>query len=132
MKAVVIEKLKSLGYDVVDYGSDDPIYPNVAIEVAERVAAGDHERAVLMCGTGMGVSIAANKVKGAYAAVVTDAYSAERARASNNSNIMCLGAQTMGHKVVEVLLEIWMETGFDPNSRSGPKVQRIVDYEAGK
>lgn len=131
LKNVVIEKLRALGYEVQDYGSEDPIYANVAIEVAERVAAGDHDRGILICGTGIGVSIAANKVPGAYAALCSDAYSAERARASNNANIMCMGAQVLGHKVAEVLVETWMGADFDPQGRSGPKVQRICDYEAG-
>lgn len=132
LKNVVIEKLRALGYEVKDYGSEDPIYPNVAIEVAQRVAAGDHDRGILLCGTGIGVSIAANKVPGAYAALCSDAYSAERARASNNANIMCMGAQVIGYKVAEVLVETWMGTDFDPQGRSGPKVQRICDYEASR
>lgn len=129
LKAVVTAKLKSLGHTVVDFGSEDPIYPNVAIDVAEAVAAGEYDCGVLMCGTGIGVSIAANKVKGAYAALVTDAYSAERARASNNANIICMGAQTLGPKVAEVLVERYMTATFDPQGRSGPKVGRICEYE---
>lgn len=129
MKQVVIAKLKALGYEVSDFESDDPIYANVAIAVAERVAAGEYDRGILLCGTGIGVSIAANKVNGAYAAVCSDAYSAERAKASNNANIMCLGAQVMGPKLAEVLVERWMAASFDPESRSGPKVRRICEYE---
>ena len=129
LKQVVIDKLQALGHQVKDYGSEDPIYPNVAIEVAQRVAAGEHERGLLLCGTGIGVSIAANKVPGAYAALCSDAYSAERARASNNANIMCLGAQVTGYKLAEVMVETWMKAEFDPAGRSGPKVQRICDYE---
>ncbi len=131
LKDVVIAKLQSMGHEVSDYGSEDPIYPNVAIEVAQRVAAGDHDRGILMCGTGIGVSIAANKVDGAYAALCSDAYSADRARKSNSANIMCLGAQVIGEKLAEVLVEIWMNAEFDPAGRSAPKVQRICDYEAG-
>lgn len=75
---------------LTDFGSDDPIYANVAIKVAEAVSRKEYDRGILICGTGLGVSIAANKVKGAYAALITDVYSAERARKSNNANIACL------------------------------------------
>lgn len=77
---------------LTDFGSDDPIYANVAIKVAEAVSRKEYDRGILICGTGLGVSIAANKVKGAYAALITDVYSAERARKSNNANIACFGA----------------------------------------
>ncbi|NBF39099.1 MAG: RpiB/LacA/LacB family sugar-phosphate isomerase [Spirochaetes bacterium] len=128
MDAVKAE-LDELGYEYVDYGSDDPIYANVAIEVAEAVAAGKHERGILMCGTGIGVSIAANKVLGAYAALVENAYSAERAAKSNNANIITMGAQVMGDKLARTLTRTWMESAYTPGGRSEPKVQRIYEYE---
>ena len=84
---------KGLG-KVTDFGSTDPIYANVAIKVGEAVASKEYDRGILLCGTGLGVSIAANKVKGAYAALLTDAYSAERARLSNDANIGCMVAFT--------------------------------------
>jgi ribose 5-phosphate isomerase B len=96
MKVAIVEHLKTQGLECEDYGSDDPVYANTAIRVAEAVASGRHERGILICGTGIGVSIAANKVPGAYAALVTDSYSAERAAKSNNANIICFGAQTLG------------------------------------
>ena len=85
--------------EVTDFGSDDPIYANVAIRVAEAVATGKHDRGILICGTGIGVSLAANKVKGAYAALLSDIYSAKRARLSNDANIACMGAFTIGNKL---------------------------------
>ena len=125
----VKEELTELGYEYVDYGSDDPIYANVAIEVAEAVAAGKHERGILMCGTGIGVSIAANKVPGAYAALVENAYSAERAAKSNNANIITMGAQVMGDKLARTLVRTWMQSQYTPGGRSEPKIQRIYEYE---
>ncbi|MGM0674359.1 MAG: RpiB/LacA/LacB family sugar-phosphate isomerase [Spirochaetota bacterium] len=125
----VKEELTELGYEYVDYGSEDPIYANVAIEVAEAVAAGKHERGVLMCGTGIGVSITANKVPGAYAALVSDAYSAERAAKSNNANIITMGAQVMGDKLARTLVRTWMQSQYTPGGRSEPKIQRIYEYE---
>lgn len=129
MKAALVEHLKTQGIECEDYGSDDPVYANTAIRVAEAVAAGTHERGILICGTGIGVSIAANKVPGAYAALVTDPYSAERAAKSNNANIICFGAQTLGVEVAKSLVSIWMGSTYTPGGRSQPKVQRIYDYE---
>lgn len=129
MKTAIIEHLKAQGIECEDYGSDDPIYANTAIRVAEAVASGRHERGILMCGTGIGVSIAANKVPGAYAALVTDAYSAERASKSNNANIICFGAQTMGIEVAKTLASIFLGSTYTPGGRSQPKIQRIYDYE---
>jgi ribose 5-phosphate isomerase B len=121
--------LESLGYAVTDFGREDPVYANVAIDVAEAVARGEYERGILICGTGIGVCIAANKVPGAYAALVSDAYSAERARKSNNANILCLGAQVIGPALARTLVGVWMEAEYTPGGRSEPKVRRIVEYE---
>jgi len=128
LKQAVIKHLAELGYDCQDYGSDDPIYANVAIAVAEAVAAGKHDRGILMCGTGIGVSIAANKVPGAYAALCSDAYSTERSIKSNNVNIMALGEQVTGVELAKSLVTIWMNSQYVPGGRSEPKVQRICDY----
>jgi ribose 5-phosphate isomerase B len=128
LKDTIRRYLDSLGYAVKDFGSDDPIYANVAIAVAEAVARGEYHTGILMCGTGIGVSIAANKVPGAYAALVSDAYSAERARESNNANIMTLGAQVTGPELAKTLVRVFMESEYLPGGRSEPKVQRIVDY----
>ncbi len=129
LKEAVKARLAELGYEVEDYGSDDPVYANTAIRLAEAVASGKHRRGILFCGTGIGVSIAANKVSGAYAALVTDPYSAERAAKSNNANIICMGAQTIGAEVAKYLVEIWMRSEYTPGGRSEPKVQRIYQYE---
>lgn len=130
LKKALLTKAESLGHEVTDFGSDDPIYANVAAEVAAAVAAGKFDRGVVVCGTGIGVSIAANKVKGAYCALLTDSYSAQRATLSNNANMVAMGAQTLGVEVAKVLLETYLANSFDPNSRSGAKVDRIVQIEA--
>ena len=106
LKAELKAELEELGYEWEDYGSDDPIYANVAIEVAEAVAAGKHERGILICGTGIGVSISANKVPGAYCAVVNNAYQAERAAKSNNANLIAMGSQVLGDKLARLLVRI--------------------------
>jgi len=96
--------------------------------VAEAVSRGEYHTGILMCGTGIGVSIAANKVPGAYAALVSDAYSAERARRSNNANIIALGAQVTGPELAKSLVKVFMESEYVPGGRSEPKVRRIVEY----
>ena len=128
LKQAIIKHLAELGYECEDYGSDDPIYANVAIDVAEAVAAGKHDRGVLMCGTGIGMSIAANKVPGAYAALCSDAYSTERSIKSNNVNIMTLGEQVTGVELAKSLVSIWMDSKYSPGGRSEPKLQRICEY----
>ena len=128
-KKQLIPFIEQLGHEVVDFGSDAPIYANTAIELAEAVARGECERGVLICGTGIGVSIAANKVKGAYAALVNNVYQAQRATLSNNANIITMGAQVTGIELGKCLVKEYLANTFDPKSRSLPKVQRICDYE---
>lgn len=115
-----------------DFGSEDPIYANVAIAVAKAVAAGEYDRGILICGTGLGVSISANKVKGAYAALLTDEYSAERARLSNDANIACMGAFTTGSKVRERMVEIFLTNEFVPGCSSQPKVDAFRAYDQNR
>ncbi len=119
---------KELG-EVTDFGSDDPIYANVAIKVAEAVAAKEYDRGILLCGTGLGVSISANKVKGAYAALLSDVYSAQRARLSNDANIACFGAFTTGSKERELMVTEFLTNEFVPGCSSQPKVDAFVDYD---
>ena len=128
LKEVVKQQLADLGYEYEDYGSEDSIYANVAIKVAEQVAAGVHDRGILICGTGIGMCITANKVPGVYAALCADAYSTERSIKSNNANIMTLGSQVTGSELAKSLVKIWMASEYVPGGRSQPKIQRIYDY----
>ncbi|MDP9833223.1 RpiB/LacA/LacB family sugar-phosphate isomerase [Trueperella abortisuis] len=132
LKQVLMAKATELGHEVTDLGSEDPIYANVAFDVATAVAAGDYDRGVLVCGTGIGVSIAANKVEGAYCACIHDVYQAERAVLSNNANLIAMGSQVIGTKLAEKLLEEYLKYTFDPNSRSKDKVNRICEFERGE
>jgi ribose 5-phosphate isomerase B len=131
LKEIIKKTLSELGYEYEDYGSDDPIYANVAFKVAEAVASGRADRGILMCGTGIGMSIAANKVPGAYAALCSDVYSAERACKSNNANIMTLGSQVVGLELAKALVAVWMKSEYTPGGRSEPKIQRIYEYAKG-
>ncbi|WEV72022.1 RpiB/LacA/LacB family sugar-phosphate isomerase [Bifidobacterium sp. ESL0790] len=129
LKEYLMKEAKAAGYEVVDFPSDDPIYANVAIAVANSVVKGEEDRGVLLCGTGIGVSIAANKVPGAYCACVADIYQAERATLSNNANLISMGAQVLGEKTARSLMLEYLKNDFDPGSRSKPKVDRICEYE---
>jgi len=132
-KEQLMKFMESKGYgEITDFGSEDPIYANTAIAVAEAVAAKEYDRGVLLCGTGIGVSLAANKVKGAYAALLADVYSAKRARLSNDANIACLGAFTTGYKLREELIDAFLTNEFEPGCSSQPKVDAFRAYEAGK
>jgi ribose 5-phosphate isomerase B len=123
--------METEGYEVIDYGchSTDPVdYPDVAVEVASAVAAGHHERAVLICGTGIGMAIAANKVPGVYAANAHDPYSAARARMSNNAQVLTLGARVVGTELAKTLVEVWLKAEF-AGGGSLRKVQKIQAAE---
>ena len=128
LKELLIGHIEQLGHTCQDYGSDDPIYANVAIEVAEAVATGKNDRGIVLCGTGVGVCIAASKVPGAYAAICQDPYSTERSILSNNANIMALGAQVVGPELAKSLVKIWLNARYIPGGRSEPKIQRIYQY----
>jgi len=129
MKKDLIKVCEDLRHEVTDFGSEDTIYANTAFQVAEAVSSGQFDRGVLVCGTGIGMSIAANKVKGAYAALIADVYSAERAALSNNANIACFGAFTLGEKLAPELLKTWLSNEFDEESGSAPKVARYKKYD---
>lgn len=129
-KTELIKHIEKGGYgEVVDFGSPDPIYANAAIQVAESVAKGEYDKGILICGTGIGVSIAANKVQGAYAALVSDVYSAKRACLSNDANIICMGAFTTGSKVREEMVDVFLTHNFVPGCSSQPKVDAFVAYD---
>lgn len=128
-KQEMMEFVRELGHEVTDFGSDDPIYANVAIRAAEAVAAKEFDRGILFCGTGIGVMLAANKVKGAYAANVLNVYSAKRVCLSNNCNIITLGSQVTGNMLAKELIAAYLSCTYEYNERSGKKVDAIVDYE---
>jgi ribose 5-phosphate isomerase B len=127
LKEVVGRYLRERGFDVQDFGVDaeaDRDYPDVAEPVARAVAAGEVDRAVLVCGTGLGMAIAANKVRGVRAAPVTDPYSAERAIRSNDARVLCLGALVVGSEVAKLLVDHWLSGEF-AGGNSGRKVAKI-------
>lgn len=115
-KASIIKALQDKGYDVVDMGTYSPEscdYPLIAKKVARAVAKGDFEKGILVCGTGIGMSMAANKVKGIRAAVCGDTFSARATRAHNNANILCLGQRVVGEGLALDIVDIWLTTKFE-------------------
>jgi len=119
---------------VADVGVDNPedttTYPNVAVAAAEKVARGEADRALLICGTGLGVAIAANKVKGIRAVTAHDLYSVQRSVLSNNAQVLCMGERVVGLELARVLVKEWLEVQFDPQSSSAAKVDDITAYES--
>lgn len=115
-KASIIKALQVKGYDVVDMGTYSPEscdYPIIAKKVARAVAKGDFEKGILVCGTGIGMSMAANKVKCIRAAVCGDTFSARATRAHNNANILCLGQRVVGEGLALDIVDIWLTTKFE-------------------
>ena len=129
LKNSLIGHIKDLGYEVTDYGSDDPIYANTALVVAKAIVEGKHDRGILLCGTGLGMSLAANKVSGAYAVPCSDPYSVERSIKSNNVNILTLGSKVVSDVVAKDLVSLWLSVSYEPGGSSEPKIQRIYDIE---
>lgn len=119
--------------EVIDVGvnsdTDPTAYPHLAVEGARRIAAGDAERGIFICGTGMGVAIAANKVKGIRASTAHDSYSVERLVKSNNAQVLCLGQRVIGRELALRLASEFLSHHFDPSSASAEKVEAICSYE---
>jgi len=131
LKEIIRRHLAAAGHEVTDFGTYDAkpvLYPDVAFEVAHRVAAGEFERAVLLCGTGIGMAISANKVRGIRAAQAHDTFSAERASRSNDAQIITMGARVIGPELAKRIVDTWLASTFDGGG-SQPKVDRIRTYE---
>jgi ribose 5-phosphate isomerase B len=118
--------------DVGVQADEETAYPHVAVDAARRVAAGEADRALLVCGTGLGVAIAANKVPGIRAVTAHDSYSVERAVLSNDAQVLCLGQRVIGQELALRLVKEWVGYRFDPSSASAAKVAAITDYESAE
>ncbi|MFI7579165.1 ribose-5-phosphate isomerase [Kocuria sp. M1N1S27] len=119
---------------VVDVGvseTENTDYPHVAVDAARKVAAGEADRALLICGTGLGVAISANKVPGIRAVTAHDSYSVERSVLSNNAQVLCMGQRVVGLELARRLAKEWLGYTFDTTSASAAKVEAITDYENG-
>lgn len=135
-KDVILDDLKNdpRVASVVDLGvtADAPgakTYPNVAIEAGKRIMAGEADRAILFCGTGIGVAISANKVPGIRATVAHDSFSVERSILSNDCQILTMGQRVIGLQLARRLAKEWLGYTFDPSSHSKANVDEIVEFE---
>ena len=133
LKVILMEHLKDNYPDitVTDFGANKGeviLYPDVAYKVADAVSSGDHDRAILLCGTGIGMAICANKVPNVRAAVCHDPFSTERSRKSNDAQIMCMGERVVGVELAKYLVDLWLTCEFSGGA-STAKVARITELE---
>ncbi|PFN98729.1 ribose 5-phosphate isomerase B [Bacillus sp. AFS076308] len=128
----IISLLEEMKIEYLDLGCDCDTsvdYPDYAIPVAEKVASGEVERGILICGTGIGMSISANKVKGIRCALVHDTFSAKATREHNNSNILAMGERVIGPGLARDIAKIWLTTPFE-GGRHANRINKIKEYEA--
>jgi ribose 5-phosphate isomerase B len=133
LKEILKAELVRLGQEVEDFGTFDAapvLYPDIAFAVATAIAENRHHRGVLLCGTGIGMAISANKVPGIRAAQCHDPYSAERARKSNDAQVIAMGARVIGPELAKTILQAWLASEFE-GGRSLPKIDRIAEFERG-
>jgi ribose 5-phosphate isomerase B len=131
LKNQIRDFLTERGYMVEDIGTDSeyPVdYPDIAEQLASEISIGRYERGILICGTGAGMAIVANKLPNVRAVAVYDPYTAERAKASNNAHVITLGSQTIGVEVAKKLVNIWLEADYK-GGRSAPKVEKMVQID---
>jgi len=127
----VVDLLHRLGHEVVDLGThgEDPVdYPDVAASVARLVSQGEVERGILICGTGLGMCIAANKFCNVRAAPCHDVLTAEMSRRHNDLNVLCLSSDLLGERLIDRMIEIWLTTPFE-GGRHARRVEKIASLE---
>lgn len=132
LKRVLVSHLREIGQEVRDFGTFDetPIdYPDISEQVARAVASGEVDRGILVCGTGIGSCIAANKVPGIRAALCHDVYSARMSREHNNANILCLGQRVVGTGHALEVVDAWLAAEFSEESRHQRRVAKIAEIE---
>lgn len=131
LKNHMIKHLKERGIEVKDYGTyteESCDYPDIAKTVAEAVVSGECERGILICGTGIGISIAANKVKGIRAALCSDVFSAKMAKRHNNANIICLGGRVTGRELAFMIVDSFLDEEFE-GGRHQNRIDKIHAIE---
>jgi ribose 5-phosphate isomerase B len=132
IKLKVVELVARLGHEVIDAGPSDGSsvdYPDIAAIVAHKVSDGEVERGILICGTGIGMCIAANKMPGVRAAPCHDDLTAEMSRRHNDLNVLCLSADMLGEKLIDRMIEIWLKTEFE-GGRHARRIEKISGLES--
>lgn len=128
LKNAIIKCVEALGHEIVDFGTYDHNsvdYPNYAKLVSEKVVSGEFQRGILLCGTGVGMSISANKIKGIRCVVCTEPFSAKLSRLHNDTNVLALGARVVGSELAQMITEIWLQSEFE----GGRHANRVNLYE---
>lgn len=131
LKREILAYLEKMGHEVKDFGTytnESCNYPEYGVKVAEAVVSGDYEKGIIICGTGQGIALAANKVKGARAVVCSDTFSAEMTRAHNDANILSLGERVVGKGLALKIVETWLNTEFE-GGRHAVRVDLIKETE---
>lgn len=131
LKGIIFEHLKNSGVDITDLNfsaKGAALYPEIGYNLALKIQAGEYDRGILICGTGLGMAIIANKVEGVYAGVCHDVYSAERLRKSNHAQILTMGARVIGSELAKMIVDAWLQSEFS-GGRSQPKVEQIKALE---
>lgn len=131
LKAELKPVIEELGHEVVDVGntSDESVdYADYGIPAAEMVAAGEADRGIIICGTGIGMSISANKVKGIRCALVQDLFTAKVTREHNDTNVLAMGERVVGPGVAQEIVKIWLSTEFE-GGRHARRVEKMMSYE---
>ena len=134
MKKEIMGLLDEMGLAYKDFGTNERVscdYPIYAARAAQAVASGECDRGIVMCGTGIGISLAANKVKGIRCALCGDPYSAQMSRLHNDANMLAMGSRVIGPELAKMIARIWLETDFE-GGRHARRVNQIMDIENGK
>lgn len=135
LKNIVKDHLQQKGYEVVDFGTytaDSCDYPDYAAAAARAVASGECEKGIVLCTTGIGVSISANKIPGIRCALLSDPWSARMTRLHNDTNMMALGAGVVGQNLALEIVDIWLETEFSGEQRHQRRIDKLMALEESK
>lgn len=131
LKGIIIDHLHELGYEVTDFGHDSSErtdYPKYGKIVAEHVASGEYDKGILICGTGVGISISANKVKGIRAVCCSEPYSAKLSRQHNNTNVLAFGARVVGSDLAKMIVDEWLAGEYE-GGRHAKRVEMLAEME---
>jgi len=131
VKGKIVQLVSKLGHEIQDlgaYGNESVDYPDIAAAVARKVSDGEVERGILICGSGIGMSIAANKFPGVRAAPCHDDLSAEMSRRHNDLNVLCLSADMLGEKLIDRMVEMWLNTEFE-GGRHARRIEKVRALE---
>ena len=132
LKGDIIAVIQELGFEAVDFGCDGPDsvdYPDFAEKVCEQVVSGEAEKGILICGTGIGMSIAANKVPGIRCALVHDVFSAKATREHNDTNVLAMGERVIGPGLAQEIAEVWLSTDFSQGERHKNRINKVTALE---